>query len=291
MRVYIDHFVSQTDLAKTLAARIINQNPTVSVFSWYDYLSTHKQNYPESEEGTYRVLEFINGSDIIIPLITQHYLNLNSTYIDARLNKISDKQEKYIFPIICTQSNWSSINWIVRSKVFPTDSTPLDDLNEDEKERTISQLLQTIQDIVYTSVQQKEEIKAVKQVEKIIFISHDHDDADFAEVLKLRLKEHGITSWIDSERLRIGQDWREEIDEGISKSIAVIVVMSPEAKKSEYVTYEWAFAWGRKKDIFPIMLKQTALHPRLESLQYLDFTHRATRPWDRLITSIKELIE
>ena len=65
--------------------------------------------------------------------------------------------------------------------------------------------------------------------------------------------------------------------------------MSPEARKSEYVTYEWAFAWGNDIEILPIMLKQTALHPRLESLQYMDFTNRVTRPYDELITRIKEL--
>ena len=69
----------------------------------------------------------------------------------------------------------------------------------------------------------------------------------------------------------------------------MIAIMTPDARKSEYVTYEWAFAWGKGKPIFPIMLKQTQLHPRLESLQYLDFTNRTTRPWDKLISSIKEL--
>ena len=126
---------------------------------------------------------------------------------------------------------------------------------------------------------------------KIVFISHDHDDADFAELLKLYLEKNKISGWIDSERLKIGQDWREEIDEGIKNSVAVIAIMTPEARKSEYVTYEWAFAWGKGIKIFPIMLKQTPLHPRLESLQYLDFTNRGTRPWDELIESIEKLLK
>ena len=63
--------------------------------------------------------------------------------------------------------------------------------------------------------------------------------------------------------------------------------MTPDARKSEYVTYEWAFAWGKGKAIFPVMLKQTQLHPRLESLQYLNFTDRTVRPWEKLIDSIK----
>lgn len=103
------------------------------------------------------------------------------------------------------------------------------------------------------------------------------------------MEKRGLVGWIDSERLKIGQDWREEIDQGIENSVAVIAIMTPEARKSEYVTYEWAFAWGKGKKIFPVLLKQTPLHPRLESLQYLDFTNKAVRPWDELIKSIVEL--
>jgi hypothetical protein len=64
--------------------------------------------------------------------------------------------------------------------------------------------------------------------------------------------------------------------------------MTPEAKASEYVTYEWAFAWGAGIKVIPVLLKRTELHPRLESLQYLDFTNRTARPWDALIELLGE---
>lgn len=63
--------------------------------------------------------------------------------------------------------------------------------------------------------------------------------------------------------------------------------MTPEAKASEYVTCEWAFAWGVGVRVIPVMLKQTELHPRLEALQYLDFTNRNVRPWERLFEEIQ----
>src|SRR5687768_6788039 len=85
------------------------------------------------------------------------------------------------------------------------------------------------------------------------------------------LKE-GYLAWLDTERLVVGTDWRLEIDQTIKASAAVLVVLSPEAKASEYVTYEWAFAWGVGVPVIPIMLKPTRLHPRLETLQFLDFT-------------------
>jgi hypothetical protein len=124
-----------------------------------------------------------------------------------------------------------------------------------------------------------------------IFISYKHTiDGDFAEVLIRKIIDAGFRTWAFSNELQAGEDWRIEIDEAIKDSLALIVIMSPEAKTSEYVTYEWSFALGAGVKVIPVMYSQTALHPRLESLQYLDFTSRTLRPWDTLINSVKRAI-
>jgi len=120
-----------------------------------------------------------------------------------------------------------------------------------------------------------------------IFISHSHEDSDFAEILETRLAQAKFITWRDV-GIRGGEDWRREIDQAIRESFALIVVVTPETKASEYVTYEWAFAWGAGVKVIPILLKKTELHPRLESLQYLDFTNRKARPWDSLIELLRE---
>jgi len=100
-----------------------------------------------------------------------------------------------------------------------------------------------------------------------IFISHSHEDSDFAEILHERLKEAGFSVWRDT-GIRGGEDWRREIDQAIKEAFALIVMMTSEAKASEYVTYEWAFAEGAGVKVIPILLKTTELHPRLELRQY-----------------------
>ena len=42
--------------------------------------------------------------------------------------------------------------------------------------------------------------------------------------------------------------------------------------------------------IIPIMLHQTSLHPRLATIQYIDFTKRESRPWYSLIETLNELV-
>src|ERR1039457_359357 len=119
-----------------------------------------------------------------------------------------------------------------------------------------------------------------------VFISYKREDVDFAENVSSRLEREGSDVWADS-KIAAGEEWRNAIDVAIRNSVALIVIMTPEAKASEYVTYEWAFAWGIGIKVIPIMVRPTTLHPRLEALQYLDFTNIKSRPWDRLIEEVR----
>src|SRR5437764_14170014 len=121
---------------------------------------------------------------------------------------------------------------------------------------------------------------------KHVFISFKHEDLDFAENVISRLEKVGFSTWAD-DKLRAGDDWRTTIDLAIKNAFALVVIMTPEAKASEYVTYEWAFAWGAGVKVIPVLLRPTELHPRLEALQYLDFTSRLVRPWDALLNVVK----
>src|SRR5215470_6466789 len=119
-----------------------------------------------------------------------------------------------------------------------------------------------------------------------IFISFKHEDLDFAENVIARVEKEGYTTWADF-KIGAGEEWRNSIDLSIRSAFALIVIMTPEAKASEYVTYEWAFAWGVGIRVIPIMLRETDLHPRLEALQYLNFTNAKSRPWDRLFEEVR----
>lgn len=121
-----------------------------------------------------------------------------------------------------------------------------------------------------------------------IFISYAHSDGDFAEILINQLSNSGINSWVDNQHLRAGEDWRQAIDDAIRNAGALILIMSPSAKASEYVTYEWAFALRLGIRVIPLLLKPVdKLHPRLEALQYLDFSNRSMRSWGKLVEELQ----
>jgi hypothetical protein len=121
-----------------------------------------------------------------------------------------------------------------------------------------------------------------------VFVSYSHTDGDFAEVVRGRIKDAGFTTWIDLEGLQAGEDWRQEIDQAIRESVALITILTPASRESEYVAYEWAFALGAGVRIIPILLQPTNIHPRLAVLQRLDFTRREARPWSGLLDLLQE---
>jgi hypothetical protein len=123
-----------------------------------------------------------------------------------------------------------------------------------------------------------------------VFISYKHEEKEFADTLIRQLQMAGFPVWVDTEHLRAGENWREAINFAIKDSFALILLVTPEARESQYVTYEWAFAQGAGVKVIPVLLKPTAsLHPQLEMLQYLDFTDRARPPWDKLMRRLWEL--
>jgi hypothetical protein len=120
-----------------------------------------------------------------------------------------------------------------------------------------------------------------------VFVSYSRKDAEFVEMLRQRLRDANFEVWTDS-GVRPGNDWRTEIDDAIRDAFVVLVVVTPAARVSEYVTYEWAFALGAGIKVIPMILQATPLHPRLEFLQHLEFSgdSEESYPWEKLMDGL-----
>jgi hypothetical protein len=122
-----------------------------------------------------------------------------------------------------------------------------------------------------------------------VFLSYSTKDHHFAELAGIKLAEASIELWRDQGQLRAGSDWRGGIERGITESIAVIVALSESSAESSYVTFEWAYGLGKGKTVVPVKLEACKIHPRLEPIQYLDFSVPGSLPWNLLIERIREI--
>ena len=122
-----------------------------------------------------------------------------------------------------------------------------------------------------------------------IFISYCREDSRFAQVLHVQLQEAGLPTWRDPD-LRPGDRWGDEIDEAMQGASALLVIMSPAAKASPYVNYEWAFARGAGVLVIPLLLglRPEELPPRLAERKALDFSNPLARPWNELFSVLKD---
>jgi hypothetical protein len=122
-----------------------------------------------------------------------------------------------------------------------------------------------------------------------VFLSYSKKDYFFAELAYIKLSEVGITLWRDQGQLRAGADWRQGIEKGISDCLAVLVALSANSAESSYVTFEWAYALGKGKALIPIKLNECVIHPKLETIQHLDFSVPGALPWASLIERVREI--
>lgn len=251
---------------------------------------------PAGADWAQEIKKAINDAEIAVLLVSPDFLA--SDYVvdhelPALLSRTKSRQT-LVLPVLVRPTSWTAIPELAQFQFLNDVRKPLSDAERRDEE--LAKIARQIADLVMASRKQTESPTLQPDArprtptdsngKRDVFLSHSEHDGDFAELTKLRLEKAGISAWIDNDRLEPGIDWRQEIGDAIKNSCAVIAVMSPEARESEYVTYEWAFAWGAGVRVIPIMRRETPLHPRLAALQYLDFTNRRARPWGRLIESI-----
>lgn len=245
--------------------------------------------------------EAIASAGVAILVISADYLASDFISYKELPTLLHRRQEEglVILPILVRPCLWHEVEWLRSIQFWPKDAKPISSLPEHEVDKSLADFATFVvaalerttraESATRESTSKPGRETTPTSPKDSVFISHAHEDGDFAELLQLRIEKEGFSAWVDLEGLTPGTDWRTEIDEGIRGSLGVVVVMSPSAKESEYVTYEWAFALGVGVAVIPILLWPTQLHPRIDALQFLDFTNRAARPWDRLITTLKGL--
>lgn len=110
-----------------------------------------------------------------------------------------------------------------------------------------------------------------------IFISYSHHDKDLVDRIVAGLKEDGHDIWMDSLRLKPGDNISAKVEEGLSQAEALIVVISENSFRSQWVQQEFAAIAlqqisKRERRIIPVKLDQSAVPSYLADRVYLDLS-------------------
>lgn len=124
-----------------------------------------------------------------------------------------------------------------------------------------------------------------------LFISYSHESTGFVAELVSKLRQNNYDVWYDENIPVATEDWRKDIDQAILECKLVILVMTPDANRSPYVTFEWSYALGIGKKILLVWRQQTEnIHPRLSTHQRVEFTDKSYK-WDKLYAAIESILE
>lgn len=123
-----------------------------------------------------------------------------------------------------------------------------------------------------------------------VFMSYSRKDEDPMRLIAKFLRAQGIKVWVDNEKLIPGTPiWEDEVEKAIMGASAIVVVLSPDAKNSEWVRREITLADQHRKRVFPVLVRgdeNSSISLRLINRQYVDIRGNETAGMKYLSTAI-----
>jgi len=111
-------------------------------------------------------------------------------------------------------------------------------------------------------------------MDKKIFFSYGHDKyKDFVlKVQKYLEEKEGFQVFVDSDKLRMGDDWEHKLEQAIEENNKMVFFITKHAARRPdgYCLNEISMALAHNKKVFPVMLEEHILPLSLIRKQYLD---------------------
>ncbi len=95
----------------------------------------------------------------------------------------------------------------------------------------------------------------------LLFISYSRKDASIIDRLELSLQQAGYNVWVDRSSLRAGQAWSAQVGQAIDQCAAVIVALSPDARRSAAVRNEYQHALKAGKPVLVATIRSARQPP------------------------------
>lgn len=122
-----------------------------------------------------------------------------------------------------------------------------------------------------------------------LFISHSSKDTKYTEYLAGRLTDAGYRCWVDVDSIPAGSTWPREIQQAVENCGALVVVMSENARLSEWVERETLLALDLRKPVFIARMDDAPLPIHLINRQFSDFRRRRETAMKKLLSALTDV--
>jgi Tol biopolymer transport system component len=103
------------------------------------------------------------------------------------------------------------------------------------------------------------------------FVSYAREDGQFALRLAKDLKAAKALVWLDQLDIKPGERWDLAVENALSRSPRMLVVLSPSSIASTNVMDEVSYALEEQKLIIPVLYRDCIIPFRMRRLQFVDF--------------------
>lgn len=122
-----------------------------------------------------------------------------------------------------------------------------------------------------------------------VFVSYSHNDKMLVKQIVSSLEKIGVTIFLDEKSINWGEEIQNKVKKSLEDSVALLVIVSDESLKSQWVAFETAYAMCKGIPILPLLTKPSVkLPPQLhyhrsltdfeEAIHYFESTD-----WHKLI--------
>ncbi|GIK63615.1 MAG: hypothetical protein BroJett018_14090 [Chloroflexota bacterium] len=126
-----------------------------------------------------------------------------------------------------------------------------------------------------------------------IFLSYSREDILIVNLIRDDFEKEGFTVWTDQHIKPGDSSWIKQIQKAIEDSGCVVVIMTPEAKNSEWVEKEIEYAQALDRPIIPLLArgnKATAVPVAIITSQHIDIKENRIGAIRRASNTIRELL-
>jgi len=123
-----------------------------------------------------------------------------------------------------------------------------------------------------------------------VFLSYSRKDEESMLLIAKYLRAQRVKVWVDNEKLIPGTPiWEDEIEKAIMNASAIVVVLSPDSKNSEWVKREMTMADQNQKRVFPVLIRgdeKNSISLRLINRQFVDLREN----WEEGMKSLSKAL-
>lgn len=123
------------------------------------------------------------------------------------------------------------------------------------------------------------------------FLSYSHHDVDIMRHVRNSLSDAGLNVWTDESLVPGTPSWKNTIEDVIQNTMTLVVLLSPDAKHSDWIEKEIEYAQACNVTIVPVLVRGvdeiSAVPFELINVQRLDLRQNIEIGIQRLVATIK----